>query len=403
MNNVLREGGFSGHQDGTMTAIPRILLNADVTAEEKLKRRSGYRLLMGLPNAHSVWGNRRALMAAAEGSLYRFYPDGTKVNVAALSGPEDEKLYYATVDDKVYASSRHWMGIFDPDTNVVSPWGIPLPTQPALAIVSGGSLVIGRYQVCFTNVVNGIVGGNGMIAEIDVVSEGCSISILNRPADSLVWVTDPDGHTFYKSIEGGSGGLITAVIGMEPLPTFLCGPPSPMRFVRLAFGRIWGSIENRLVYSEPYRYDLFKSTNVFPYSKEIQMVAVVTGGVFVGFDDRAIFLAGTEPQGMQEVTVGAGVKRNVLAYCNNVPELGNNVPVWLSKDGLVAGSHSGQAVLITDKRIQFPAGSEGAAGVRVVNGMEQYLASYKQARPQGSGVGFGDSATCEVVRNGRVI
>ena len=403
MNNVLREGGFSGHQDGTMTAIPRILLNADVTAEEKLKRRSGYSLLMSLPNAHSVWGNRKALMAAAEGRLYRFYPDGTKVNLTALSGPPEEKLYYATVDDKIYVSSRHWMGIFDPDTNAVSSWGIPLPTQPALAIVSGGSLVIGRYQVCFTNVVNGIVGGNGMIAEIDIVSEGCSISMLNRPADSLVWVTDPDGYTFYKSIEGGSGGLITAVNSMEPLPTFLCGPPSPMRFVRLAFGRIWGAIENRLVYSEPYRYDLFKSTNVFPYADEIQMVAVVTGGVFVGFDDRAIFLAGTEPQGMQEATVGAGVKRNVLAYCNNVPDMGNNIPVWLSKDGLVAGSHSGQAVLITDKRIQFPAGSEGAAGVRIVNGMEQYLASYKQERPQGSGVGFGDSATCEVVRNGKVL
>jgi hypothetical protein len=400
MNNVLREGGFSGHQDGTMTAIPRILLNADVTAEEKLKRRSGYRLLMNLPNAHSVWGNRKALMAAAEGSLYRFYPDGTKVNVAALSGPEDEKLYYATVDDKVYASSRHWMGIFDPDTNVVSPWGIPLPEQPVLAVVSGGSLSIGRYQLCFTNVVDGVVGGNGMVAEIDVVAEGCSIFILNAPASGLIWMTDPDGHTFYKAAEGS---LVTAVIGMEPLPTFLCGPPSPMRFVRLAFGRIWGSIENRLVYSEPYRYDLFKSTNVFPYADEIQMVAVVAGGVFVGFDDRTIFLAGTEPQGMQEATVGAGVKRNVLAYCNNVPNMGNNVPVWLSKDGLTAGSHSGQTVLITDKRIQFPAGSEGAAGVRIVNGMEQYLASYKQERPQGSGVGFGDSATCEVVRSGKVL
>ena len=42
MNNVLEEGGFSGHDDGTMTAIPKVILNADVTAEERLKKRSGY-------------------------------------------------------------------------------------------------------------------------------------------------------------------------------------------------------------------------------------------------------------------------------------------------------------------------------------------------------------------------
>ena len=117
MNNVLEEGGFSGHDDGTMTAIPKVILNADVTAEERLKKRGGYRLLTSLPNAHSAWATRTVMLAAAEGRLYRFYPDGSKVNLCALSGPYEEKLFYAAVDDRVYISSRHWMGILNPERN----------------------------------------------------------------------------------------------------------------------------------------------------------------------------------------------------------------------------------------------------------------------------------------------
>ncbi len=106
---------------------------------------------------------------------------------------------------------------------------------------------------------------------------------------------------------------------------------------------------------------------------------------------------------MSEVTAGAGVARNILAYCNNVPEIGSRIPVWVAKDGLVAGGHEGSIVRITKDRLQFPAGTEGAAVARTINGQDQFLTSFKQERPRGSGVGFGDSATCEVVRNGRVL
>ena len=402
MNNILGEGGFSGHDDGTMTAIPKVILNADVTAEERLKKRGGYRLLIDLPNAHSAWSTRRLMLVASEGRLYRFYPDGSKVNLCALSGPHEERLFYAAVDEQVYISSRHWMGILDMAENQVNSWGIPLTEQPVIAIVNGsGALTTGRYQVCYTNVVGGQVGGSGMIAEIEIPSDNSSISLLNKPAGVIAWVTDPDGNTFYRAAEERS--LITAIETMEPLPTFLCVPPNPMRFIRQAFGRMWGAIDNRLGYSEPYRYDLYKTTNEFTFLREILMCSFVDGGIFVGFEDRTIFLPGTEPSGMREVHVGGGVARNILAYCNNVPDLGNNVPIWVSKDGLVAGSHSGALVKITNDRVQFPAGQEGAAVSRIVNGREQFLISFKQERPRGSGVGFGDSATCEVVRNGRVL
>ena len=405
MNNVLNEGGFSGHDDGTMTAIPKVILNADVTAEERLKKRGGYRLLINLPNAHSAWGNRRVLLVASEGRLYRFYPDGSKVNLCALTGPYEERLFYAAVDDKVYISSRHWMGVLAVADNQVSDWGIPIPEQPILTAGSG-KLPAGRYQVCFTNVIGGQIGGSGMIGEIQIQPNEKNtpehgLSLPNKPAGAIVWVTDPDGSTFYRAAEYGS--QVQSINTVEPLPTFLCGPPNPMRFIRQAFGRMWGVIDNRLVYSEPYRYDLYKSTNEFSFPEEIRMTAFVDGGIFVGFENSTIFLPGTEPSAMREVHVGGGVAKNILAYCNNVPDLGNKVPIWVSKDGLVAGSHGGALVNITAGRVQFPAGQEGAAVSRTVNGQDQFLTSFKQERPRGSGVGFGDSATCEVVRNGKVL
>jgi predicted DNA-binding transcriptional regulator AlpA len=403
MNNVLTEGGFSGHDDGTMTAIPKVILNADVTAEEKLKKRGGFRLLINLPNAHSAWANKRVLMVASEGRLYRFYPDGSKINLCAVDGPPQERLFYAAVDAQIYVSSRHWMGILDIVENQVSAWGIPIPEQPVVAAVSGsGALHPGVYQVCYTNVEGGQLSGSGMIAEIEILSDNSSISLLNKPVGVIAWATDPDGSTFYRAAQ--EQALITDIMTMEPLPTFLCRPPNPMRFIRLAFGRMWGAIDNKLGYSEPYRYDLYKSTNEFTFPKEIILCAYVDGGIFVGFEDRTIFLPGTEPSAMKEVNVGGGVAKNILAYCNNVPDLGNNVPVWVSKDGLMAGSHSGALVNITKGRVQFPAGQEGAAVSRIVNGQDQLLTSFKQERPpRGSRMGFGDSATCEVVRSGKVL
>jgi hypothetical protein len=128
------------------------------------------------------------------------------------------------VDDKVYISSRHWLGILDPATNTVSAWGMAIPNQPVLAAVSGtGALTPGRYQVCYTKVSDGNIGGNGMIAEIDILTDDSTISLLNKPSDVIAWVTDPDGNTFYKAADVLSE--IVDMNRMEPLPTFLCGPP----------------------------------------------------------------------------------------------------------------------------------------------------------------------------------
>ena len=395
MNNVQQEGGIS--EEGVVA--PRVILNADVTLEGRIKRRQGFRLAVNLPNAHSLWGNRAVMLCAAEGYLYRIYPDASKIQVCTIDGPEDERLYYETAENMVYVSSRYWNGIFDLMNNNVRAWGIPLPGQPMLS-QAAGSLPSGVYRACFTNAdTKGNLGGNGQIAEIELYSEG-GIAILNRPADAIVWTTEPNGDTFFYA---GEIDAITANPSLEALPTFLCAPPEPMTFIRVRFGRMWGVVNDRFVYSEPYRYDLFKVNNYFGYDAEIRMVAATPGGFFIGFADKCLFLAGTQPEEMREQYAGAGVVKGTVAYCNNVGELGNNVPLWISKDGIVAGASTGQIVPITLNKVQFSAGQEGMAHSRVVNGAPQYMGGFVQGSSKGSGVGFGDSATCDVVRNGKVL
>jgi hypothetical protein len=128
-----------------------------------------------------------------------------------------------------------------------------------------------------------------------------------------------------------------------------------------------------------------------------------TAGLFVGFDDRTIFLHGANPAEMSERNVGPGVVDGTLAYCNNVPELGNGVPIWLSPRGIIAGRSDGNLVNMTSKKVKFEPSKFGASLARRHNGEFQFLNSMKRKYPGADGAAFGDSATAEVIRNGKVL
>ena len=400
MNNVVPEENYSGDQ--ALTAVPRVILNADVTPSKTLKKRSGYKLMVNLPNVHSMWSTKGVMLCASEGFLYRFYPDGSTIKLCALPGDQQDKLSYTLVNSKVYISNSQWTGILESTTNEITPWGLPIPEQPVVLVISNsGSLKSGKYFLCYAFEDNGEVGAPSAFVEVIIAQDNSSISLLNKVQGTLSWITDPDGNLFY--LTNSDNSIITSISSVEPLPSISCTSVRPMRFIRRAFGRMWGAVDNFLVYSEPYKYGLFRFDAFFKQDSNILMLAFVEGGIYIGMTDKTIFLSGSDIPSMKETVVGSGVVNNLLVYCNNVPDLGNSIPIWVSKDGLVSGSHSGQISSITTNKVQFPTGVEGAALSRIVNGQPQVLTSFKQARPQGSGVGFGDSTTCEVVRNGRAI
>lgn len=384
---------------------PRVILNSVVDLEGKLVARKGKTLNTALAGSHSLWAGNYCMLCVAGGYLYRL-SGGHATQICAVN-PLKYPYSYIDADDKVYISNPYWQGVFDPTTNTVSSWGVPLP--PGAMLLSGsGSLPAGSYHVCMTNVTNGELSGNGQISVITLAVAG-GIQILNRPAGALVWITDMNEGIFYLV---GETNKIVDLPTVEPLPSFLCAPPPYLENLCYAFGRIWGSSGKDVYYSESFKLGWFKlDSNKFSFSDTVTMIAKVPTGLFVGMRNITKFLAGTSPEQMAQSDAGAGSIKGTLAYCNNMPELGwtlgtpekdfTDVPVWLTSEGVVVGSPTGKFFNITKNKIKMAVPESGASLYRNLDGVIQFLTSFKSGAA-GSGIGSDDTDTYNVFKNGRI-
>ena len=405
MQNIkMSEDLFVGREGACQ---PRIILNADVTSGGRLIKRDGSTKIVDLAGTHSLWAGTEAVMCVAGGSLYRIQ-QRVASEICAVTGPQTP-MSYAEIDGKVYMSGKYWNGIFDPVDNSCFEWGMSLPTQPVISSTDG-NLPAGIYHLCFTTFSGREISGNGPIASINLEANH-GISIANRPADALVWMTDHDGHEFYPM--GETDTIVTTAGSSEPLPSFLCSPPPFMEYITYAFGRVWGNVGNILYYSEPHHPEWFRlQFNTFEFDQIITLIAQVPTGLFIGCENATYFLGGTEPHQMKQILAGKGAIPGTLSYCNNVPELGDilspaerihvSVPIWLSQEGIVIGNPSGRLFNLTQQKVRFRPGQRGASVHRMKDGEFQYLTSFKQGSP-GSGFGMEDEATAEVIRNGKVL
>jgi len=416
MANEIQINAFTGMQnietaEGLFVkkgvAQPRIILNADVSEKGRLTKREGYTEVVTLTDGHSLSKDLVSCLLVMDGiTLKRL--DGTTLTEIGSVGMLKTNMYYAEVGDKVYLSNKYYNGIFDPDTNALSTWGITLPNGPVLSSTSGG-LPGGIYHVCFTQRSGTDISGNGPISKITLSSTG-GISISNRPTDGVVWCTDPNGDIFYRIGEVSS---ILNSVSVEPLPSMFCSPPPFVEHLTHAFGRMWGMVDNILYHSEPFHLDWWKlGTSFFEFATKGTLIAKVRTGLFIGCDDRTYFMGGTKPEEMQQLDVGAGAVPGTLAYCNDIIELGDtisppekkhtSVPVWVSQEGIVAGNPAGRLFSLSQQKVRFAPGNVGASLYRKKDGQFQYLTSFPKGGAQ-DGLGMSDDATVEVIRNGVVI
>jgi len=401
MNNVKTSEGFFIDAENSIVE-PRIILNADVDLQGRLIKRAGRTLRISLPGAHSLWACTLSMMCVAQGCLYRIL-QGVAVDVGSVDGPV-APVSYLEVEGKIYASNPYWKGIFNPEDNSLSSWGVTPPPGPMMLSATGG-LPAGTYAVCYTNHESGEMSGNGPITMITLDVEG-GIQLLNRPAGAVVWMTDANESTFFRV---GAVDVVTDLPTVEPLPSSLCGPPPFLENLTYAYGRIWGSSGSTVYYSEPFRFGWFKLTsNQFQYEDDVTLIAQVATGLFIGLKRKTFFLAGTEPSKMAQMEIGAGAVKGSLVYCNNMPYLADimgtdqkvisNVPVWLSEDGFVAGNTAGRLFNLTKNKLRMGTPDRGASLYRDLNGVFQILTSFKQ-----SGVGPSDAETVAALQAGKVV
>jgi hypothetical protein len=409
--------GFTGMQDvatgeGFYADVqakicrPAAVLNCDVDLNGRLVKRLGKTLSITLANSHSLWAGISCMLCAASGTLYRLN-GSVATSIGSLTGPTDATLSYEEVDDLIYISTPYWCKIFNPADNSLSAWGVSQPVAPLLSSTTG-SLPVGTYYVTMTNVTSGELSGNGAISTITLSSIG-GISISNRPSGAIVWCTDQNEGIFYRV---GEVSAIVDIPTTEPLPSFLCSPAPYLTNLCYAFGLMWGSISNVLYYSQPFHPTWFRlNLNTFTFDSAITLIARCPTGLFIGMSTSTIFLHGTEPEKMIQISAGAGSIPGTLTYCNNVPELGDilgtaekgyvDVPAWRTTEGIVLGNASGKLFNLTKNRLKMDSSPSGASLYRNYNGTLQLLSSSARGLT-GSSVGELNADTLSLFTAGKV-
>ena len=385
MNNLPNEP--ANLLDDKKRITPAYILNAEVTDGRVIKPRGGYVLSQSLVGLHSLAGEEKGLsimLGVASGVLYRL--EGEKAySLGTVTGPRSQ-VSYAEVNNQIFMGNLYWQGVLDLITMEVAPWGVPLPAAPAISLTSG-DIPPGRYSICYTQVQNGRISGNGPVVSVSWSGQTQGIQLNNLPTGGQCWITQPDGEEFF--LAQVVSGQIVGLPQLTPLPSFAVGPPPGFVHFCQAHGRIWGVAGKKLFYSEPAQYDWFKTGTYLPFLEDLAMVMPVNDGIYVGSLASCWFLQGTEPAKMILKRVGDGVIPGSLTLAQISAGIAGGAatsqifaaqsklptPVWMSPSGWVVGTQGGNLTHMTEGRLRINPRAQGASLYRMKDGIPQVITS----------------------------
>ena len=367
--------------DDAKRITPRIALNVEVTDGGKLVRRKGYALEIPLPGAHSLW-SKSVMLVVAAGILYRV--DGnTPMPIGPVSGPP-ALVCYEELDNLIYMGTPTWGAVYDFLGGTIRPWGLSLPPSPIITI-GAGDMPPGAYSLCYTRSEGDQLSGNGPIIQFFLDGdETQGIQLENFPAGGQCWITHPNGTDLF--LANVVGGMVTGMTPkIIPLPSFDAAPPTGISHFAHAFGRIWGCKGKKLIYSDSFRYEWFRTPSYKPFLEDLVMVAPVNDGLFVNSLGSTWFLDGTDPAKMILKRIGDGAIPGTLVYAE-LPgavvgggyEMSRRLsqlpsPVWIGPHGYVIGTQTGHLVHLTESRLRMSVRSQGSSLFRVKQGVPQII------------------------------
>lgn len=391
--------------DDERRITPRIILNAEVTDGGVLRRRQGHTRKINLPGVHSLWAGSVMLCVAA-GVLYQV--EGARATaIDTVDGPE-ARVNYVETDNLIYLSSLYWNRVYDLLTGTTRSWGVSLPAAPSLSLAQG-DLPPGAYTLCYTRTETGRLSGNGPMTQVSWEGGGQGILLNNLSSGGQCWITHPNGQKLFLAtvVDGVVTGQVPQAI---PLPSFTVAPPPGLADFCQAFGRIWGCSGKKLVYSDPFQYEWFRTASYKPFLEDLVMVAPVTEGLFVNSLTSTWFLEGTSPDKMSLRRIGEGAVPGSLVFAQ-MPgavvgggyEISRRLsqlpsPVWMSKNGFVVGTHTGHLVHLTEARLRINPRSQGAGFYQVKDGIPRLIVSLRGA-PTKNEV---DTEMNEIFNNGKL-
>ena len=360
MNNIKKAEGEPNQ--------PSVVFNSYVTPQGRVLPKEGYSSFVSLPHTRNLYGGS-VFLAVAEDKLYRI-DDRVATELCQIK-THGSDVSYVEENNKIYISCVGWTGIYDLANKEIVVWGMDVPDAPVIKGRSG-DLPPGTYSICYTNInAEGRISGNSPVVRFTFENQTMGISLINRPENTLCWMTDTNGGEFFLVGNTDNISSITSPYNTVPLPSFGVIPPPKMTCIFLAFGRIWGISGKCLVFSEPFVYEWFKASNKITFPELPIMAGHTASGLFVNSESLTWTLAGTDPSKMIIQQIGEGGVRGILTYHNKKD------PVWINKKGIIALSSQLERKNLTGESLNIPVSEIGSALTLMSDGIQQILITLK--------------------------
>jgi hypothetical protein len=227
--------------------------------------------------------------------------------------------------------------------------------------------------------------------------------LSNLPSGGQCWITHPNGTDLFLATVVGGVVVEQSVI---PIPSFAVAPPSGVSHFCHASGRIWACAGKKLIYSDPFQYDWFRTPNFKSFSEDLIMVAPVNSGLFINSRETTWFLDGTDPAKMTLKRVGDGAIPGTLTYAlarGSHLETARTLfemptAFWMSKHGFIGGSNTGYLMYLTKQRLHISPRTQGAALYQVGDGTQQVIMAMSGSQSNG-----GDSELSSIFDMGTLV
>ena len=345
----------------------RDVVNANVTPAGKIEM---------IASGGKVTGNRfqnlwqsplhKDVFGALDDEWVKVNTNDWSYNTLADIGSSD--LYHTVLTNMIVVAGKH--GIYTYDGQTCQPLTINAPPPPVASGTTDDdnqsrSVAISWLRGSMESSLSDYVSapGSAITATLPLVTDptvtGVNIYATNVGGTDMQLAGTVSSNTGSFSIaDNHKLGMAAQFAHLSPMPTgkYLC-------YWR---GRLITATANVIRFSEPLAYHLHDERHGFiQTSQRVTFIQPVNGGLWVGQVDHVIFIQGSQLDDMNIAikSAAAPIPGSAIqigsAEIGEIAEGGDQVVVWLSANGYVAGNSGGQLVEYQSGRISNVTANSG--------------------------------------------
>lgn len=381
INNVADDDGLQHGGDAPKFFV-RDAVNVDISVTGRIALRKGAAQVTS-DLFKNIWQSplHKDVFATLNGQLVKV--DLLTWAYEVLLPAIDESIVcYEVVNNLVFISCMQ--GIYCYNGTSTLPLSIETPAKPSVTTnVQGGTLGGGDYVVALAYVRNGVESALSESEQVSIALNGDGDPLQGSLTVTLPYCLDATINEVVLYVSTRNGTELKK-FGVYPIATLQVvvdrcdqlgraaqfshlSPMPPGRFMQYWQGRLLTADKNVLRFSQAMAYHLHDERHDFVLMPQrITFILPVDNGVWVGQVDHVVFLSGSEPKAMSFVkkTTHApipysAIKLDADTVGGDISQGGGLTAMWLSENGYVLGTSSGQVVELHAGKLKGIAAKSG--------------------------------------------